>query len=151
MKPLFVLVITFVISLFVFKLTGGAWDYKFSGNLAMAVMLVFTAIGHFVYSKGMEMMLPEFLPFKKFLIYFTGLIEIAAAAGLMLVPLQRITAISLIVFFILILPSNIYASVKKINYQKTTQDGPGLPYLWFRIPLQLLFIGWVYFFNLYGY
>ena len=54
-------------------------------------------------------------------------------------------------FFILILPSNIYASVKKINYQKATLDGPGLSYLWFRMPLQVFFIGWVYFFNLYNF
>jgi uncharacterized membrane protein len=50
----------------------------------------------------------------------------------------------LIVFFILILPANIHAALKHIDYQKGTFDGNGLPYLWFRISLQIFFIVWTY-------
>ena len=35
-------------------------------------------------------------------------------------------------------------SMENINYQTGELDGSGLEYLWFRIPLQLIFIGWVY-------
>lgn len=44
------------------------------------------------------------------------------------------------------LPANIIAAKQKINLEKASYDGPGLAYLWFRIPLQVLFIGWVLFF-----
>ena len=48
-------------------------------------------------------------------------------------------------FFIAILPANIKASMENINYQTGELDGIGLEYLWFRIPLQLFFIVWVFF------
>lgn len=78
------------------------------------------------------------------MVYLTGIIEIAFAAGLFIPDLKIISAWLLIIFFILILPSNIYASIKQIDYQKETFDGNGLGYLWFRIPLQILFIVWTY-------
>jgi uncharacterized membrane protein len=58
-----------------------------------------------------------------------------------------LTAWLLILFFFLILPANINAAVNKIDYQKGTTDGNGLNYLWFRVPLQVFFIAWVYFFG----
>jgi uncharacterized membrane protein len=51
---------------------------------------------------------------------------------------------ALILFFILVLPGNIKAAIHHIDYQKGTFDGYGPNYLWFRVPLQILFIGWTY-------
>jgi len=90
------------------------------------------------------MMLPDFIPFKAEVVYLTGIIEIAAAIGLFIPNIRIVTAWLLIVFFILILPANIYAAIKHIDYQKATFDGNGPSYLWFRIPLQILFISWAY-------
>jgi uncharacterized membrane protein len=149
MKPFIILLSVFGISLITLKQIAGVWDYRLAGNIAMSVMLLFTALAHFVYTKGMEMMLPPFVLFKKGAVYVTGVIEIAAAIGLLIRFLQPITTILLIIFFIFILPCNVYAALKKIDYQKATYDGSGILYLWFRIPLQFFFIGWVYFFNMY--
>lgn len=91
------------------------------------------------------MMLPDFIPFKVQTVYVTGIIEIAAAIGLFIPNFRIITAWLLIIFLILILPANIYAAIKHIDYQRGTFDGNGPSYLWFRIPLQILFIFWVYF------
>lgn len=144
MKPLIVLLGTFGFSLLVTKILYGNFEFTLSGRMAMSVMLVFTAVAHFAFTKGMSMMLPDFIPYKTTIIYLTGIIEIAAAIGLFIPGLRVITAWSLIVFFILILPANIYAAVKHIDYQKGTFDGNSLTYLWFRIPLQMLFIIWTY-------
>ena len=114
----------------------------------MSVMLLFTAIGHFALTKGMILMMPHFIPFKKQLVYLTGVIEIAAAAGLLVPRLQVLTAWLLILFFICILPVNINAALRHIDYEKGTYHGSGPKYLWFRIPLQVLFIIWVYWFAL---
>lgn len=144
MKPLFVLFGAFVISLLVNKLFTKTFDYPLSGRIAMAVMLVFTAIGHFAFTKGMTMMLPDFMPFKTEVIYSTGVIEIIAAVGLLIPSLSVWTGWALILFFILLLPGNIKAAIDHIDFQNATLDGNGPTYLWFRIPLQILFIGWTY-------
>lgn len=123
---------------------NGNFELALSGRIAMAAMLLFTAIGHFVYTKGMTMMLPDSFPSRTALVYFTGSIEICAAVGLFVPKLRMLTAWLLIAFFILMLPANIYAAIKQVNYQKATLDGHGLNYLWFRIPLQLVFIAWTY-------
>ncbi|MEP3388328.1 MAG: hypothetical protein ABJO02_09090 [Reichenbachiella sp.] len=126
------------------KILHGNFTFALSGRIAMSAMLLFTAIGHFVFTKGMAMMLPDFVPFRIELVYLTGILEIAAAIGLFIPKFRVVTAWLLVVFFILMLPANIYASIKHIDYQKGTFDGPGLTYLWFRIPLQILFIVWTY-------
>lgn len=144
MKPLIVLLSVFAVSLAVNKIFRGNYEFALSGRIAMSVMLLFTAIAHFVFTKGMAMMLPDFIPYKTETIYLTGVIEIFAALGLFIPSFRVITAWLLIAFFIVILPANIYAAIKNIDYQKGTFDGNGLTYLWFRIPLQILFIIWTY-------
>jgi uncharacterized membrane protein len=66
------------------------------------------------------------------MVYLTGVVEILVAISL------------LICLFILLLPANIYAAIKNVDYQTATYNGPGLSYLWFRVPLQILFIVWAY-------
>lgn len=143
MKPLVVLFITLAIGLLVTKLTGN-YNPTLSAQIAMAVMLAFTAIGHFKFTHGMTMMIPAFIPFKKELVYLTGFIEITAAIGLLVPATRTVVAWLLVVFFILLLPANINAAVKHIDLEKGTFNGPGPKYLSFRVPLQILFIGWVY-------
>ena len=148
MKPLFVLVAAFCITLGAIRLFDGRWNFIFSGNLAMSIMLLFTAIGHFKFSKGMTMMMPGFIPFKKEIVYTTGVIEILASIGLLIPAYRHLASVLLIIFFILILPANINAAIKKIDYQKGTYQCNGINYLWFRVPLQVLFILWVWYFGM---
>lgn len=145
MKPLIVLLSVFVVLLIATKIFRNSFEFALAGRISMSAMLAFTAIAHFAFIKGMAMMLPDFIPYKTETIYLTGIIEIAAAIGLFIPNIRVITAWLLILFFIIILPANIYAAIKHINYQKGTPDGNGLIYLWFRIPLQILFIAWTYF------
>ena len=148
MKPLFVLLITFIISLLVIYLGTGLMAFSISGKVAMSVMLLFTAYGHFVFSKGMTLMIPDFIPYKLHVVYLTGIIEIGAATGLLIPDIERLVSWLLILFFIVIIPANIKAAVNHIDYQKGNFEGRGPAYLWFRIPLQLFFISWVYFFGI---
>lgn len=144
MKPLIVLLSVFTVTLLTTKFVFRNVEFALSGRIAMSAMLLFTAIAHFVFTKGMSMMLPDFIPYKTEVVYLTGIIEIAAAIGLFIPNFRIMTAWLLIAFFILILPANIYAAVEQIDYQKGTFDGNGLSYLWFRVPLQFLFIVWTY-------
>jgi|SRR5450432_166105 uncharacterized membrane protein len=145
MKPLIVLLTSFVISLLTLYFIRGQYEPALSGRIAMSVMLVFTALAHFVYTKGMTMMIPDFVPVKKQVVYLSGIIEMIAAIGLLIPVFRHGTALLLILFFIILLPANIFAAIKHIDYQKGSSDGAGVNYLWFRIPLQILFILWTYF------
>ncbi|WP_299526310.1 hypothetical protein [Winogradskyella sp.] len=145
MKPLVILLSSFVIATFAVKMVNKDYNFALSARIAMSMMLCFTAIGHFAFTKGMSMMVPQFIPFRTSLVYLTGLFEILIAIGLLIPKLKVISGWTLIIFLLLMLPTNIYASIHNINYQKGTFDGNGLSYLWFRIPLQFLFITWTYF------
>ncbi|WP_276167239.1 DoxX family protein [Zobellia alginiliquefaciens] len=145
MKPLLVLITVTVIALLIFKCIDGIYDIPRSARIGMTAMLLFTALGHFMFTKGMAMMIPDFIPLKKELVYLTAFIEITAAIGLHMANFRTMTAWLLIFFFVLMLPANIKACFYNLNYQTGNFDGPGLMYLWFRVPSQILFIVWVYF------
>jgi uncharacterized membrane protein len=144
MKPLVVLVSVFVISVFAIKLITKNYEVKLSARIGMCSMLLFTSIGHFAFTKGMAMMIPPIIPYKTEIIYITGILEIVLGIFLLIPQFSMFSGWTLIVLFVSLLPSNIYASINHIDYQKATLDGYGLEYLWFRIPLQLLFIAWTY-------
>jgi uncharacterized membrane protein len=148
MEPLIILTVVFIVTLVSARIIRKAWMYSFAGCAAMGVMLVFTGISHFLFPEGMALMLPDFIPFKKEVIYLTGVIEIAAAAGLLIPRFRKMTAWLLIIFFIAILPANIHAAIHHVNLRTASFDGSGLNYLWFRVPLQILFIAWVYYFGI---
>lgn len=143
-----VLLAAFAASLLIIKAVTRKWNFPLSGRIAMCAMLFFTALGHVMFPKGMAMMIPPFIPFRLELVYFTGLLEVAGGIGLLLPKFRRISAILLITFFVLITPANIYAAMHHIDLQKASCDGNGPAYLWFRLPLQLFFIAWVWYFGL---
>lgn len=145
MKALFVLIVGFIIGLAIIRLYKKEHSAQWAGRFAMAVMLFFTALGHFLYPEGMSAMIPGFIPFKQFTVIFTGILEIVFAIALLVFSNKKSIGLSIITFFLLVLPANIYAAMEGINYQTGALDGPDLSYLWFRIPLQLFFIAWVYF------
>src|SRR5882672_7691114 len=131
MRPFFVLLGTFLITFLILRRMHGWWDYRLSARIAMAVMLLFTAMAHFAFTKGLEMMLPAFIPFKRGLVYFTGVAEVAGAVGLLMNHWFAVASLLLILQFMLMLPANVHAAMRCINYAKGTFDGKGPAYLWF--------------------
>lgn len=147
MKPLIVLIASFL-AVLVFSRLFGSWNTIFAGNVSMAVMLVFTAIGHFIFPKGMLMMLPMAVPFKRTVVFGTAWLEVAAAIGLLIPATRSLTALLLMLFFISVLPANINAALKKVDFEKADHSGNDISYLWIRIPLQVVFILWVWYFGI---
>src|SRR5690606_28528746 len=127
------------------KMIRKKYLFALSARIAMAAMLVTTAIAHVVFAEGMSMMLPDVIPYKTGLVYITGALEAMAAVGLLIPTYKRVTGWLLIVFFVLLLPANIYAAMNHVNLETAAFDGDGPSYLWYRIPLQVFFIAWVYF------
>lgn len=150
MKLLTILFVTFILSLLGTKIFQGDWNFLFSGNLGMAAFVIFTGLAHFKFQRGMEMMIPDFIPVKMFCVYFTGIIEIAAGIGLMIPSIREITAILLIVFYFLVFLANINSAKKKVNLFKADYTGPGMSYLYQqRIPMQIILIVWTWYFGIY--
>lgn len=148
MKPLIVLLSVFVAVAAAFRVATGVWHADFAGNLAMALMLFFASIAHFVFTRGMTMMLPPFVPGKRLFVYATGIAEILLGGALLVPDMREAAGGLLVLLFILLLPANVYAAAKRINLEKADYTGPGWAYLWFRVPLQLFFIVWVCYFSL---
>ena len=146
MAPLIILIVCFGITFLIHKfLLTAHLSFSFIGRLSIAMMLIFTGIAHFAKTDLMIEMMPEIVPFKRETVYFTGFIEIMASIGLLTQKFARMTSIMLILFFLAILPANIIGSIKEIELGGMEK---GVNYLYFRIPLQLLFIIWIYYFGI---
>lgn len=106
----------------------------------LAVMFLFTAIAHFNSMKAdLTRMVPEWVPWPRAMVLFTGVCEILGAVGLVFPPTSKIAAIALIVFLVAVLPANIHAARAGV-----TLRGKPATALWLRIPMQLLFIFLLY-------
>jgi uncharacterized membrane protein len=108
-------------------------------------MLIVTGSAHFTSTDLMIEIMPDFMPLKKEIVYFTGVCELLAVAGLLWNKTSKLTAFMLIIFFIAILPANIVGSMKQVQLGGMEN---GAIYLFFRIPLQILFILWAYYFGI---
>jgi uncharacterized membrane protein len=147
MKPFILLIAVFALGAVISRFSTSDWHVMFNGNLAMCIMLFFTAFGHFKFTAGMAMMLPGFIPFRTALVYFTGIAEMILGLALLFPAARHAAGIILTVFFILMAPANIYAAIHRVNYETADHDGKGTGYLWIRIPMQILFIGWTVYFS----
>jgi uncharacterized membrane protein len=146
MAPLIFLLVAFSLLFGIDKfLLKRKLSLSFIGRVSLAIMLIVTGVAHFTSSNVMVEMMPEFLPMKKEIVYLTGILEFLAAVGLLIGKLSKITAILLIIYFVAILPANIVGSFKQVNLGGMEY---GAMYLLFRVPLQILFIFWTYYFGI---
>lgn len=146
MAPLIFLLGSFVLFYLVNKfLLKNRLSLSFVGRAALAMMLVVTGTAHFASPGFMVEMMPDFMPMKLEIVYLTGVLELLAAVGLLIESTSKLTAVMLIIFFICILPANIAGSLKQVQYGGMEA---GAVYLFFRIPLQIFFILWAYYFGI---
>lgn len=136
-----VLIVLFA-SWLVFRGIGGlgfaaftTWQH--SAGYALAVMFIFSGIAHFNKMKhDLARMVPAMFPRPLLLVYFTGILEFMGAAGLLLPRFRSLAGICLILLLIAMFPANVSAALKGT----TLRGKPATP-LWLRTPMQLLFIG----------
>jgi uncharacterized membrane protein len=122
-------------------LAGRPW--RDAGAAGVVLFFLFTASGHVIFDQEMTQMLPPWAPLRLQLVWATGILELLIAA-LVAVPKTRraggIIGLSVLVLFF---PANIYAAFEHVPFGGHA-DGPA--YLWFRTPIQILAIAWVYLF-----
>ncbi len=113
------------------------------GRAGIALVFAFTGVGHFLKTAAMTQMLPAWVPMRLSLVYLTGIFEVFAAVAILVSPLWRSVGVTLCIFLLLIIPSNIYAAGQRTDFGG---HAAGPVYLLARIPLQLFLMGWVYWF-----
>lgn len=123
-----------------------AWfgiERNLRGRVALALVFLFTGIGHFIKTAEMVAMLPPWVPQRELLVYVTGGLEIAAALALLVPATSRFTGLFLCAFLVAVFPANVYAAFQRIDFGG---HGSGPAYLAVRLPLQLLLIAWTWWF-----
>ncbi len=138
MVSLFVLVVSFVLlrglgALGVKRLSS----WRDAGRIALVIMFLFTGSSHFTSLKhDFAAMIPAPLPDGLWVIYLTGLFEIAGGIGLLVPWTRTLASRCLILLLVVMFAANVHAAVNDIPLGG---DAP-IP-LWVRAPMQLLYIG----------
>ena len=114
------------------------------GLIGLALLFLFTGIGHFTQTATMAAMLPPAVPARTEIVYITGVLELAGAAGLLVPRTSRLAAWCLIVFLVMALPANVYAAMERVPMGA---HALGPLYLLARVPLQILIAWWAYYFG----
>jgi uncharacterized membrane protein len=115
-------------------------SWRDAGLGALVVMFLFTSTAHFSGMKhDLAAMMPEPLPDGLWIIYLTGVFEIAGAIGLLIPRTRRLAGVGLVLLLIGMFPANVYAAINGIPL-----GGEAPTPLWLRTPMQFLFIGMVW-------
>ncbi|BCY08577.1 DoxX family protein [Actinoplanes sp. L3-i22] len=113
-----------------------AWQPALRGGLAL--MLLFTAMPHFRpgWRQDLIAMVPPRFPRPDLLVTATGILELAAAAGLLIPPLAPAAAICLALLMLAMFPANISAARRHL-----TLGGRPVTPLPLRTAMQVVFVG----------
>lgn len=111
-------------------------------RLILAAFFVLAGTGHFLFPTAYLQIMPPVLPFPMALIFISGIAEVAGGAAVLIPALRAIAGWGLITLLVAVFPANIYASFHGMSF--FGQPVPGWM-LWVRLPVQFLFIAWVYF------
>lgn len=118
--------------------TVEAWaSWRAAAAAGMAVVFVCTGITHFVEPQrsGLEAIVPTVVPTPGLAVTFSGLIEFALAAGLIIPRTRRWAALTSMIFLIIVFPANVIA-VEGVDHPAAPAT-PLIP----RTILQLVFLG----------
>ena len=79
----------------------------------MSIMYIFIGIRHFTDPQYFIDIVPPQLPFKLFLVYFTGLIEVVGGVAILAPKTRKAGAYLLILLLVSVFPANIYLYVSE--------------------------------------
>jgi uncharacterized membrane protein len=140
-----VVLVVLAVSLLLFRAAGALGvaalaSWVAATRYALAVMFVVTGAAHFNERRhDLARMVPRVFPAPMAIVYFTGVCEIAGATGVILPQFRRLAGLCLIVLLITMLPANVRAAMENLSLL-----GKPVTPLWLRIPMQLLFIGLIW-------
>jgi uncharacterized membrane protein len=111
-----------------------------SVRYALAIMFVFTGSAHFNKMRHeLARMVPPLFPHPMLIVSITGVCELLGAVGLLIPRLRNLAGVCLILLLVGMFPANINAALKGV----TLRGKPATP-LWLRTPMQVLFVGLIW-------
>jgi uncharacterized membrane protein len=110
-------------------------------RVLLAIGFVFIGTLHFVRPGFFEQIVPPYLPWPLALVYISGFFEISGGCSLLIPPLRRAAGWGLIALLIAVFPANLHMAINDVHVDGKATS-PLL--LWLRLPLQLVFIVWVW-------
>lgn len=115
-------------------------SWREAGRGALVIMFLFTGTSHFTSMKyDFAAMIPDPLPNGLWVIYLTGVLEIAGAIGLLIPQTRKLAGICLILLLVAMFSANVNAALNDIPL-----GGQDPTPLWLRAPMQLIYIGMVW-------
>ena len=112
---------------------------KTISKYTLAFFMMAAGVNHFWHPDFYVHVMPPYLPFPLELVYLSGAIEVALGA-LLLDPLTRVAAawgiVAMLIVFDLV---HIHMVLHAMDYPEAHPA-----FLWFRLPLQALFIAWAW-------
>lgn len=111
----------------------------------MAAFYVFAGTMHFVNTDFYVRIMPAYLPSHLAFVYLSGVAEIVLGLLVVIPATTRLAAWGLIALLIAVFPANINMAVHSISLQSGAPPNPLA--LWLRLPLQLVFIAWAWWYT----
>ena len=118
----------------------GREDARDAGCLGIALLFVFTGIGHFGRTAEMVAMLPERLPARETAVLVSGVVEIVLGLAVLSRSSRRVAGWLLVALLVAFLPVNVWAAWHHVG-PGGHERGP--VYLLVRVPLQVFVAAWV--------
>jgi uncharacterized membrane protein len=110
----------------------------------MSIVMVTVGVVHFAYPAPFIVIVPAWLPNPALLVAISGVCEILGGVGLQIRPARHLAAWGLVALYIAVFPANLNQAMNHIE-----MPGSHIPaaLLWARLPLQIVFIAWAYWYT----
>ena len=108
----------------------------------LAIFFILAGLNHFLHTDFYVRIMPPYLPWHRFLVYVSGVFEIALGAAVAIPGLTRPAAWGLIALLIAVFPANIHMALHPDLFP---EFNPAM--LWLRLPLQAVLVVWAYWYT----
>ena len=112
--------------------------YRLLLLLALSLFFINVGVGHFINPDFYLNIMPDYLPFHAEAVYLSGFFEILGGIVVLIPKLRALARWGLISLLIAVFPANIYMAMNPNLFPEFS-----LALLYFRLPLQFVFIFWV--------
>ena len=112
--------------------------YRLLLLLALSLFFINVGVDHFINPDFYLNIMPDYLPFHAEAVYLSGLFEILGGIVVLIPKLRALARWGLISLLIAVFPANIYMAMNPNLFPEFS-----LELLYFRLPLQFVFIFWV--------
>jgi uncharacterized membrane protein len=115
----------------------------------MGLLYVLAGMLHFTATPFYTQIMPPYLPWHVELVWISGVAEILLGI-LVIVPATRIMAAwGIVLLLIAVFPANLHAAMNdvQLTYRPAWMSQPTPAQAWGRLPLQLVFIAWAWWYT----